>query len=73
MATNLFNQKEFFDSLLPGQFVRSYFNPEKIFEVKEGTRKNLQGQEEKQIQTTNFDQKEHWITEMECNAKTIML
>ncbi len=71
--TNLFNQKEFFESLKAKQLIRSYFNPEKIFEVKEGERENKNGEKEKLIEATNFEKREYWITEIDCNAKSIML
>ena len=71
--TNLFNQKEFFESLKAKQLIRSYFNPEKIFEVKEGERENKNGEKEKLIEATNFEKREYWITEIDCNAQSIML
>ncbi len=73
MSNNLFSQKEFFESLEPGKLVKSYFNPEKIFEVKEGKKENKKGQEQKLVQATNFEEKEYWITETDINACTIML
>ena len=73
MNTKLFNQKEFFESLLPGQLIRSFFNPEKNFEVKKGERKNKNGKKEKLVEAINFEKREYWITEIDCNAKTIML
>jgi hypothetical protein len=73
MEKNLFNQEEFFKSLSPGQFVRSYFYPKKIFEIKEGERLTSKGINQKLIQDINFNQREYWITATDCLIKTIML
>lgn len=63
----------FFKSLKKRDLVKSYFNPEKIFEVKGEERLNGNGQTEKLIKATNFEKKLYWITSIDCNRNTIML
>ena len=71
MTINLFDPLEFFNSLKTKQLIKSYFSG-RFFVVKKNKRTNEKGKTERLIEDVVF-KKQYWITEMECNAKTIML